>query len=370
MSSRSFPYRGRRRPSASRRPASEKGRAARADHGDHDSRPLRVAGPCAGGLVVGGGRTDYSLLLVSSAVTAESLSLAARPRFSLRPHRLLGAHPPASAGLAQKQPAGVTFLRPKGEHRSGRTAAPPPRPQTRAQRVRHRPRRGPEGPRVARAARPGAGRPGGGRAPWGMGGRRGDRGRRGCPLPAGHGAHRDTWRGDRDVLSAGRWLRSAVEDACRAEGLQPAGWREVPIRTAALGVTALASLPRIDQLVLAPPSTRTRSGAHIELAAGPSGFQGSTSPRCRSARSRTRLSAPPRSSLVSIPTSRIPSSLFRLRSSISASRRTPSRAGSARSRSGFSATTVRSIRSTATSRGRKRARALGDEPGARARARS
>ena len=48
------------------------------------------------------------------------------------------------------------------------------------------------------------------------------------------------------------WLRSAVEDACRAEGLEPAGWREVPIRTAALGVTALASLPRIEQLLLAP----------------------------------------------------------------------------------------------------------------------
>ena len=48
------------------------------------------------------------------------------------------------------------------------------------------------------------------------------------------------------------WLRSAVEDACRAEGLEPAGWREVPTRTAALGVTALASLPRIEQLLLAP----------------------------------------------------------------------------------------------------------------------
>jgi glutamate synthase (ferredoxin) len=48
------------------------------------------------------------------------------------------------------------------------------------------------------------------------------------------------------------WLRSAVEDACRAEGLQPAGWREVPTRTAALGVTAVASLPRINQLLLAP----------------------------------------------------------------------------------------------------------------------
>ena len=48
------------------------------------------------------------------------------------------------------------------------------------------------------------------------------------------------------------WLRSAVEDACRAEGLRPAGWRDVPTRTSALGVTALASLPRIDQLLLAP----------------------------------------------------------------------------------------------------------------------
>ena len=48
------------------------------------------------------------------------------------------------------------------------------------------------------------------------------------------------------------WLRSAVEDACRAEGLRPAGWREVPTRTSALGVTAQASLPRIEQLVLSP----------------------------------------------------------------------------------------------------------------------
>jgi glutamate synthase domain-containing protein 1 len=48
------------------------------------------------------------------------------------------------------------------------------------------------------------------------------------------------------------WLRSAVEDACRAEGLRPAGWRSVPIRTAALGTTALSSLPRIEQLLLAP----------------------------------------------------------------------------------------------------------------------
>ncbi len=48
------------------------------------------------------------------------------------------------------------------------------------------------------------------------------------------------------------WLRAPVEDACRAEGLEPAGWRTVPIRRTAIGVTALASLPRIEQLVLAP----------------------------------------------------------------------------------------------------------------------
>ena len=48
------------------------------------------------------------------------------------------------------------------------------------------------------------------------------------------------------------WLRGPVEDACRAEGLEPAGWRTVPLRTGAIGVTAIASIPRIEQLVLAP----------------------------------------------------------------------------------------------------------------------
>jgi glutamate synthase (ferredoxin) len=48
------------------------------------------------------------------------------------------------------------------------------------------------------------------------------------------------------------WHRMTVEDACRAEGLEPAGWRTVPTRTSQLGVTAVASMPRIDQLVLAP----------------------------------------------------------------------------------------------------------------------
>ncbi len=48
------------------------------------------------------------------------------------------------------------------------------------------------------------------------------------------------------------WLRGVVEDACRAEGLEPAGWREVPHDSNALGSTAAASMPRIVQLVLAP----------------------------------------------------------------------------------------------------------------------
>ena len=46
--------------------------------------------------------------------------------------------------------------------------------------------------------------------------------------------------------------RVLVEDACRAEGLEPAGWRDVPTRVAALGSTSLASMPRISQLLLAP----------------------------------------------------------------------------------------------------------------------
>jgi glutamate synthase (ferredoxin) len=48
------------------------------------------------------------------------------------------------------------------------------------------------------------------------------------------------------------WLRGVVEDACRAEGLEPAGWRDVPHDVNALGSTAVASMPRIAQLVLAP----------------------------------------------------------------------------------------------------------------------
>jgi glutamate synthase (ferredoxin) len=50
------------------------------------------------------------------------------------------------------------------------------------------------------------------------------------------------------------WLRNVVEEACREEGLEPSGWREVPHDVAALGSTATASMPRIVQLLLAPPA--------------------------------------------------------------------------------------------------------------------
>jgi len=47
--------------------------------------------------------------------------------------------------------------------------------------------------------------------------------------------------------------RSAVEAACRAEGIEPRGWRPVPVDPSALGETARASMPRIEQLVLDRP---------------------------------------------------------------------------------------------------------------------
>jgi glutamate synthase (ferredoxin) len=44
--------------------------------------------------------------------------------------------------------------------------------------------------------------------------------------------------------------RAAIEDACRAEGLEPLEWREVPVDTDALGESALATMPRIEQLLI------------------------------------------------------------------------------------------------------------------------
>ncbi len=47
--------------------------------------------------------------------------------------------------------------------------------------------------------------------------------------------------------------RDAIEAACREEGLEPAGWRVVPIEEDAIGARASATAPRIEQLALAPP---------------------------------------------------------------------------------------------------------------------
>src|SRR5581483_6101264 len=45
--------------------------------------------------------------------------------------------------------------------------------------------------------------------------------------------------------------REAIEAACRAEEIDPIGWRQVPVD--ALGEAALATMPRIEQLLLRPP---------------------------------------------------------------------------------------------------------------------
>ena len=95
------------------------------------------------------------------------------------------------------------------------------------------------------------------------------------------------------------------------------------------------------------PPTRPSSGP-IARAGAPRGLRVRTSPRCRSARSRTRRSARRTSWGRSTRTCARGRSRFRLRSSTSASRPTRARRGSAHSRSGFSATTARSTRSTAT----------------------
>ena len=47
--------------------------------------------------------------------------------------------------------------------------------------------------------------------------------------------------------------RAGIEAACEAEGIGLAGWRKVPVDRDALGDSALATMPRIEQLVLVRP---------------------------------------------------------------------------------------------------------------------
>src|SRR5205085_9457104 len=57
--------------------------------------------------------------------------------------------------------------------------------------------------------------------------------------------------------------REAIEEACRAEGLEPVGWRVVPVDAEALGAGARASAPRIEQLVLAPARDLSEEEAEL-----------------------------------------------------------------------------------------------------------
>ena len=59
--------------------------------------------------------------------------------------------------------------------------------------------------------------------------------------------------------------RDAIEAACRAEGMEPAGWRGVPVDPDALGPAARASAPCIEQLALRPPPEL--DGDELELRA-------------------------------------------------------------------------------------------------------
>jgi glutamate synthase (ferredoxin) len=56
------------------------------------------------------------------------------------------------------------------------------------------------------------------------------------------------------VFLRGEGAREAIEAACSAEGLEPAGWRPVPVAPEALGDEARASMPVIEQLVLLRPA--------------------------------------------------------------------------------------------------------------------
>ncbi|HEV2993033.1 MAG TPA: glutamate synthase subunit alpha, partial [Acidimicrobiia bacterium] len=58
---------------------------------------------------------------------------------------------------------------------------------------------------------------------------------------------------DRDDSAAVRQAQDAVDAACRAEGLELAGWRDVPIDEAHLGPHALADLPTLTQGILLRP---------------------------------------------------------------------------------------------------------------------
>src|SRR3954451_10807849 len=62
------------------------------------------------------------------------------------------------------------------------------------------------------------------------------------------------WCGLAMVFLRDEAARTGIEDACRAEGIEPRGWRTVPVDEHALRESARASMPAIEQLVLARPA--------------------------------------------------------------------------------------------------------------------
>jgi glutamate synthase domain-containing protein 2/glutamate synthase domain-containing protein 1/glutamate synthase domain-containing protein 3 len=71
------------------------------------------------------------------------------------------------------------------------------------------------------------------------------------------------WCGLAQVFVRDNAARAAIEEACEAEGIEPAGWREVPVDPAALGDDARRSMPRIEQLVLRRPLGTTPDEAEL-----------------------------------------------------------------------------------------------------------
>ncbi|HEV8250013.1 MAG TPA: glutamate synthase large subunit, partial [Gaiellaceae bacterium] len=65
------------------------------------------------------------------------------------------------------------------------------------------------------------------------------------------------WCGLAMVFLRSEEAREAIEQACKAEGIEAAGWREVPVDTRLLGDAAFAGAPRIEQLVLLRPTGLT-----------------------------------------------------------------------------------------------------------------
>jgi glutamate synthase (ferredoxin) len=71
------------------------------------------------------------------------------------------------------------------------------------------------------------------------------------------------WCGIAQVFLRDEAARGAIEAACAAEGIEPAGWRQVPVDPTALGDAARASSPRIEQLVLRRPLGTTADEAEL-----------------------------------------------------------------------------------------------------------